>query len=400
MNVIIDLRENQSQEILLKMKEYFSMETKVISLQDEIHSCIGCWSCWLKTPGACAIKDTMEDFYSAYINSNKVILLLDTQQGFIDHTAKAFLDRTIPHYLPYIEIVDGECHHVARYEEYPELYFYYDIQNLTKDEEQVIEDYLYRTAYHFQSSAFRIQFGEEIIVKALKNREAKRATLRRVATEKMEKLIIYNGSPRRKGSNTGSILEEVKQSIGSLVEIRDLKDMSQWVEWTKAFEKEENVLFIMPLYVHAMPSHVMDFFEGLTPSKGTLSFIIQSGFPESSQSYFLEAYFEQLSKRLKRKYLGTAIKGGVEGLQVRPPKSQKKIIAPFVLLIEGLVYEGRMDQNLLNKLAKPIHLPNRMLVLFFIMEKIGLINIFWNKQLKDNKCFEKRFAKPYKQKLT
>ncbi len=34
-------------------------------------------------------------------------------QGFISHLAKAFIDRTIPHYHPYVEIVDGEFHHAA-----------------------------------------------------------------------------------------------------------------------------------------------------------------------------------------------------------------------------------------------------------------------------------------------
>jgi len=120
------------------------------------------------------------------------------------------------------------------------------------------------------------------------------------------------------------------------VEIRDLKDKDQWSTWAKSFSNEEKVLFFMPLYVHAMPSHVMEFIETLKPSMGSISFFIQSGFPKSSQSYFLEAYFEQLSMRLNRSYGGTAIKGAMKGLQMRPDKRQTKMIQPLVDAIDYL----------------------------------------------------------------
>lgn len=54
-------------------------------------------------------------------------------------------------------------------------------------------------------------------------------------------------------------------------------------------------MFFMPLYVHAIPSHIMRFIEKLKPSQGSISYFVQSGFPESSQSHYLEAYFEQLA---------------------------------------------------------------------------------------------------------
>jgi AcrR family transcriptional regulator len=82
----------------------------------------------------------------------------------------------------------------------------------------------------------------------------------------------------------------------------------------------------------------MAFIEKLQASKGSISFFVQSGFPESSQSHYLEAYFEQLALRLGRTYLGTAIKGGVEGLQMRPAKAQEKMIEPMV---KAIVMEDR-----------------------------------------------------------
>jgi len=155
------------------------------------------------------------------------------------------------------------------------------------------------------------------------------------------------------------------------------------------------VMFFMPLYVHAMPSHVMDFIERLEASAGSISFFIQSGFPESSQSHYLEAYFEQLALRLGRTYLGTAIKGGVEGMQMRAPKAREKMIEPMVRAIETLVLEGRYNPRELQKLAVPVRFGLIVTGLFRLLARLGLVNSLWDKQLIENNAFDRSFVRPY-----
>jgi multimeric flavodoxin WrbA len=396
MKTLFDLRETQDGEIYEAIRNLYDEPLKVVRLGDQsITACIGCWTCWLKTPGRCAMKDKMTESYPDYVNSDTVILLMNTAQGFISHQAKAFLDRTIPHYNPYIEMVDGECHHVARYKSYPDMVFYYDTVGLTNQEEQVIEDYLYRTAYHFKSKAYRIVKDGSFKLSLLESRKAKRQVVTFESIEPMEKLVIYNGSPRRNGSNSALILKKVVEALGDRVEIRDLKKVDNWEEWAETFISEKYVMFFMPLYVHAMPSHVMRFIEKLRASKGSISFFIQSGFPESSQSHYLEAYFEQLALRLGRTYIGTAIKGGVEGLQVRPAKAQEKIIEPMVKAIVNLVCEGNFNPTSIHQLARPIRFGKSTEILFRLIAKTGLTNFFWDQQLKKNDVYEKRFDCPY-----
>lgn len=154
-------------------------------------------------------------------------------------------------------------------------------------------------------------------------------------------------------------------------------------------------MFFMPLYVHSMPSDVMKFIEKLKPSQGSISFFVQSGFPESSQSHYLEAYHKQLALRLGRTYIGTAIKGGVEGLQLRPADAQEKMIEPMVNTIVNLVNEGTFNPHNIKQLAKPVRLSKGTIILFKIFSIIGLINFFWDRQLKENNAFEKRFDCPY-----
>jgi len=396
MKTLIDIREKQDGKFIEAIRNLYDEPLKVIRLGDQsITACIGCWNCWVKTPGRCVMKDQMAEFYADYINSDTVILLMDTAQGFINHQAKAFFDRTIPHYHPYIEIVDGECHHVARYKGYPDMVFYYDTEGLTNQEEQVIEDYLYRTAYHFKSKAYLIVKDGSLQLRPLESRKAKRQVVTFASVEPMEKLVIYNGSPRRSGSNSALILQKAVEALGDRVEIRDLKEGDKWEVWANTFKNENHVMFFLPLYVHAMPSHVMGFIEKLQVSKGSISFFVQSGFPESSQSHYLEAYFEQLALRLGRTYIGTVIKGGVEGLQVRPVKSQEKIIEPMVKAIVNLVSEGNFKPKSIRQLAKPIRLGKSLEILFKLLTWTGLINFMWDQQLKANDAYEKRFDHPY-----
>ena len=397
MKVLIDLRKKQDSEIYKEIENLYDETLKIIHLEDQsIAACIGCWNCWLKTPGICVMNDQMSELYPDYVNSHTLILLLDTAQGFINHQAKAFLDRSIPHHHPYIELVDGECHHVARYERYPDIVFYFDTAGLTNKEEQVIEDYLYRTAYHFRSKAYRIVKDDILKMHLLESRNAKNQDLLFASTQPIDKLVIYNGSPRKSGSNSGIVLKKVVEVLQDRVEVRDLKKGENWEAWAEAFERDKHVMFFMPLYVHAMPSHVMAFIEKLKPSNGTISFFVQSGFPESSQSYYLEAYFEQLALRMQRVYLGTAIKGGMEGLQMRPPMGQEQMIEPLVKTITGLVSEGKFSSSDIRKLAEPIRYSKGMRILFNLIGK-RMLNIFWNQKLNANNAYEKRFDRPWKQ---
>ena len=393
---LLDLRTNPDPETVAAIASLYDEQPRYQALGSAaIKACIGCWSCWVKTPGRCAYKDAMAESYSDYVNSDKVILLMDTAQGFINHCAKAFVDRTIPHYHPYIEIVDGECHHKARYERYPELHFYFDDQDLKQEEAQIIEDYLYRTAYHFQSKVYRIHKNPTWTLTELRHRSARNKILKPNATERVNKLILYNGSPRLHGSNTALILQAISDAYSSNIVVRDLKQKKMWAQWAADFPSESAVIFVLPLYVHAMPSHVMAFIEMLQPSKGSLGFIVQQGFPESSQSYFLEAYFENLTQRLQRDYLGTAIKGGVEGFQLQPAKEQAKILAPFVELVGSVLENGHMSAPILVKLADKGYLSKGMLFMFRLLAPTGLINSTWDRQLKQNNAFDQRFDKPY-----
>ncbi len=95
------------------------VQTVVVS-DDEIRPCLGCFGCWLKTPGLCVItNDCANDISGCEIRSDFVVLVSRITYGGYSSDLKAFLDRSIPNILPLFEIYEGEMHHKMRYERFP-----------------------------------------------------------------------------------------------------------------------------------------------------------------------------------------------------------------------------------------------------------------------------------------
>jgi len=159
------------------------------------------------------------------------------------------------------------------------------------------------------------------------------------------------------------------------------------------------VIIIFPLYADSMPGRVKAFIESLDKSTiwahKKIGFIVQSGFPEAHHSIFVERYLHRLTDRLGAEYLGTVIKGGVEGIQIMPKWMTKKLFKQFYELGKIFGIEGQFDPFICEQLAKPYKLSKIRLAFFKLILKTGLNDFYWNSQLKKNNAFGKRFARPY-----
>jgi multimeric flavodoxin WrbA len=81
----------------------------------DIQPCRGCFSCWVKTPGRCVIRDDEEQVLAATAASDRVIWLTPVTFGGYAPELKKALDRIIPILLPFFTRVRGETHHPLRY---------------------------------------------------------------------------------------------------------------------------------------------------------------------------------------------------------------------------------------------------------------------------------------------
>lgn len=84
--------------------------------KSDIGHCLGCYSCWTKTPGQCIIRDDMAGFIEKYLDADLVIWSFPLYYFGMPSKIKAFLDRLLPTNLPTISVhEDGTNGHPSRY---------------------------------------------------------------------------------------------------------------------------------------------------------------------------------------------------------------------------------------------------------------------------------------------
>jgi multimeric flavodoxin WrbA len=81
----------------------------------KIGRCLGCFSCWIKTPGECVIKDDMKELLHKHIVSDIVIFATPLYVDNVSGIMKNFMDRSIPLADPHFEKdPSGQARHVSR----------------------------------------------------------------------------------------------------------------------------------------------------------------------------------------------------------------------------------------------------------------------------------------------
>ncbi len=152
------------------------------------------------------------------------------------------------------------------------------------------------------------------------------------------RLTVISGATRPQSkSNTAKIIGAFLQGFQpgeNVAEVWYLSDRRQWDSARAALLTEENVLIALPLYVENVPGILLEFLEGAAADAppqagGKLSFLLQGGFPEASQSRCCERFLETLPEKLGREYGGTFIHGEMFALGLLGEKRAKAMLEPF-----------------------------------------------------------------------
>lgn len=114
-------------------------DVKVISDDGTIKSCIGCFGCWVKTPGECIIEDNYSNLGEDISKSDEVTLISRCTYGGFSPFVKNVLDRSISYIHPYFEIRNGEMHHKRRYDHHYDLKVWFYGEDLTEQEKKTAE---------------------------------------------------------------------------------------------------------------------------------------------------------------------------------------------------------------------------------------------------------------------
>ncbi len=416
---------NQAFDVYLDqlVKELNRRDHKVTELtlrELTIQHCLGCWGCWVRTPGECIIKDDASDVARAVINADFVLFASPLSMGFLSATLKRTMDKLIPLVHPYIAEDHGEVHHLARYETYPLAGLLLAKDDSTDNQDiQIVNDVFSRTMLNLKSQhTFTKLTGDsvEVIADAIvgakrqsdwappQHPRAQVTALKQYEGQPPTRLTVFNGSPRGKSGNTELMLTQFIQGFEAAGGRSDgivhliLTDDAEALRRT--FSEAESVLLGFPLYTDAMPGVVKAFIEALEPlrereNNPSLGFLVQSGFPEAAHSRYIERYLQKLTVRLGSPYMGTLIKGGGEGTRQRPPKANQALFETLNQLGEALGRTGRLDPTLLQELAKPERFSRFAVPVLKLMAKTPFAKMWWNQQLKENGAYAQRFARPY-----
>ncbi|HOJ14759.1 MAG TPA: NAD(P)H-dependent oxidoreductase [Deltaproteobacteria bacterium] len=80
-------------------------EVEVVHLRTKtVKNCIGCYTCWTKTPGRCIHRDDMaEELLDKFISSDIAVFATPLYHFTMNATMKAFIERTLPVLEPFLE---------------------------------------------------------------------------------------------------------------------------------------------------------------------------------------------------------------------------------------------------------------------------------------------------------
>jgi multimeric flavodoxin WrbA len=141
-NIIVEILKNRRWEVE-------TVELRNIKLS----TCIGCFGCWIKTPGQCILKDNGVEICKAVARSDLLVLLTPVTFGGYSFELKKMVDRLIPNLLPLFTKINGEMHHKTRYEKNPKLLVIGYHPQHDEESERIFKELVHRNAINMDSPA-------------------------------------------------------------------------------------------------------------------------------------------------------------------------------------------------------------------------------------------------------
>lgn len=137
-------------------------EYKVVKPQGKIKHCIGCFGCWVKTPGRCVIHDGFENTGIEMSKCKELIFISKCCYGSVSPFVKKVQDRAISYIHPDFVIRKGEMHHKRRYDNVISLSAYFYGENITEVEKETARKMLEANADNYDGVVKDVLFYKTI----------------------------------------------------------------------------------------------------------------------------------------------------------------------------------------------------------------------------------------------
>ena len=322
-------------------------EIETFPLQEmKLAHCLGCFGCWLKTPGMCVENDAGRQIARAMIQSTVTVLFTPVTFGGYSPELKRMVDRFIQLASPFFQMEHGEVHHPPRYTRRPRLVMVGVQREPNQHEADVFKTLAGRNAINFHppsyaaevvdaaepAEALRRKF-EALVTRqdALPYGEAAARVMPPVVTEMAhsdvpKQVLLIVGSPKA-GSNSASavlgnhILGRLA-SQGWATEAMTLRPVLHGRQGAEALVNSVRraglILLVSPLYVDSLPHLVttalkliaQDRRQAEAPARQRLLAVVNSGFPEKHQSAVALAICREFAAQTGMEWCGGLALGG------------------------------------------------------------------------------------------
>lgn len=134
----------------------------IISDNGAIHNCIGCFGCWIKTPGICVLNDGYSNMGELLSKCDQLIIISRCVYGSYSAFIRNVLDRCIPYLSPYFVKLNGETHHKNRYENTFVLSAHFYGDDITEKEQKTAKALVKANGINFYASENKVYFHESL----------------------------------------------------------------------------------------------------------------------------------------------------------------------------------------------------------------------------------------------
>ena len=124
--------------------------------------CIGCFSCWIKTPGKCILPDAFSNMGERLGHSDELILISTMTYGGQSPFVKGILDRSIPYVLPFFKKRKGMMHHRDRYPNRLIFKVYFYGESMLQEEKNIAKKLVEAQALNLNAKHFEVKFFEHL----------------------------------------------------------------------------------------------------------------------------------------------------------------------------------------------------------------------------------------------
>ena len=307
----------------------------------KIAHCLGCFNCWIKTPGICVEADAGREIAKAFVQSDVAVFFTPVTFGGYSPALKKMVDRFVQNASPFFGMDHGEVHHPPRYGHLPRLMMVGVQRHPNAHEAHIFKTLAGRNAINFHPPSYAAEvvpstdgagalrerfealltrcdtlpFGDEAA--------ALPAPVAPAAVETDRRALLIVGSPKTKESSTsgvlgGYLLDGLKGhgwETESLTLCANLNRPEGEEELLSAVGRAQLVMLAFPLYVDALPYLVTKALAVMAERRRAtnakrLVAIVNSGFPETHQNSVAMAICREFAAQTGFTWAGGLALGG------------------------------------------------------------------------------------------